>query len=90
MDGDDYDDLRSHFTLLCGTEMDTCLAVHKLYSTVWESVAKVCVYMCRQHSVSSIAIGIHVITEISYLPVSLTKALTIIFGGYGLQLVHLR
>ncbi|XP_056296104.1 F-BAR and double SH3 domains protein 1-like [Pseudoliparis swirei] len=41
MDGDDYDDLRSHFTLLCGTEMDTCLAVHKLYSTVWESVAKV-------------------------------------------------
>ncbi|TNN63894.1 F-BAR and double SH3 domains protein 1 [Liparis tanakae] len=41
MDGDVYDDLRSHFTLLCETEMDTCLAVHKLYSTVWESVAKV-------------------------------------------------
>ncbi|XP_034400251.1 F-BAR and double SH3 domains protein 1-like [Cyclopterus lumpus] len=41
MDGDVYDDLRSHFTLLCGTEMDTCLAVYKLYSTIWESVAKV-------------------------------------------------
>ncbi|KAM6952067.1 F-BAR and double SH3 domains protein 1-like [Lycodopsis pacificus] len=41
MDGDVYDDLRSHFTLLCGAEMDTCLAVHKLYSTIWESVAKV-------------------------------------------------
>lgn len=43
MDGDVYDDLRCHFTLLCGTEMDTCLATHKQYSRTWESVAKVCV-----------------------------------------------
>ncbi|XP_041799813.1 F-BAR and double SH3 domains protein 1-like isoform X2 [Chelmon rostratus] len=41
MDGDVYEDLRGHFTLLCGTEMDTCLATHKQYSSIWESVAKV-------------------------------------------------
>ncbi|XP_034739151.1 F-BAR and double SH3 domains protein 1-like isoform X2 [Etheostoma cragini] len=41
MDGDIYDDLRSHFTLLCGTEMDACLTTHTQYSTIWESVAKV-------------------------------------------------
>ncbi|TMS17477.1 F-BAR and double SH3 domains protein 2 [Larimichthys crocea] len=41
MDGDVYEDLRSHFTLLCGTEMDTCLTIHKQYSRIWESVAKV-------------------------------------------------
>ncbi|XP_070692540.1 F-BAR and double SH3 domains protein 1-like [Pempheris klunzingeri] len=41
MDGDVYDDLRSHFTLLCGTEMDTCLATHKQHSRTWESLAKV-------------------------------------------------
>ncbi|CAJ1057970.1 F-BAR and double SH3 domains protein 1-like [Xyrichtys novacula] len=41
MDGDVYDDLRSHFTLLCGTEMDTCLNTHKEYSWIWETVSKV-------------------------------------------------
>ncbi|XP_062281963.1 F-BAR and double SH3 domains protein 1-like [Scomber scombrus] len=41
MDGDIYDNLRSHFTLLCGTEMDTCLAAHKQHSRIWDSVAKV-------------------------------------------------
>ncbi|KAF3837741.1 hypothetical protein F7725_009509 [Dissostichus mawsoni] len=41
MDGDVYDDLRGHFTLLCGTEMDTCLRTHKQFSTIWDSVAKV-------------------------------------------------
>ncbi|XP_049442568.1 F-BAR and double SH3 domains protein 1-like isoform X2 [Epinephelus fuscoguttatus] len=41
MDGDVYDDLRSHFTVLCGTEMDTCLTTHKQYGTIWECVAKV-------------------------------------------------
>ncbi|XP_076595719.1 F-BAR and double SH3 domains protein 1-like [Chaetodon auriga] len=41
MDGDVYEDLRGHFTLLCGTEMNTCLATHKQYSSIWESVAKV-------------------------------------------------
>nr|XP_046262085.1 F-BAR and double SH3 domains protein 1-like isoform X3 [Scatophagus argus] len=41
MDGDVYRDLRSHFTLLCGTEMDTCMAICKQYSRIWESVAKV-------------------------------------------------
>lgn len=50
MDGDVYDDLRSHFTLLCGTEVDTCLATHKQYSRIWESVAKVCVCMRIQLS----------------------------------------
>lgn len=42
MDGDVYDDLRRHFTLLCGTETDACLATHKLYSRIWDSAAKVC------------------------------------------------
>ncbi|XP_070770020.1 F-BAR and double SH3 domains protein 1-like [Enoplosus armatus] len=41
IDGDIYDDLRSHFTLLCGTEMDTYLATHKQYSRICERVAKV-------------------------------------------------
>ncbi|XP_044060907.1 F-BAR and double SH3 domains protein 1-like isoform X2 [Siniperca chuatsi] len=41
MDGDVYDDLRSHFTLLCETEMNTCLATHKQYSRICESVTKV-------------------------------------------------
>ncbi|XP_026187010.1 F-BAR and double SH3 domains protein 1-like [Mastacembelus armatus] len=41
MDGDVYDDLRSHFTLLCGTEMDTCLSTHKQYSRMWDSISKV-------------------------------------------------
>ncbi|XP_039477938.1 F-BAR and double SH3 domains protein 1-like isoform X2 [Oreochromis aureus] len=41
MDGDIYEDLRCHFTLLCGTEMDCCLHAHKQYSRVWDSVAKV-------------------------------------------------
>ncbi|KAM4732994.1 F-BAR and double SH3 domains protein 1-like isoform 1-T1 [Anableps anableps] len=41
MDGDVYDDVRHHFTQLCGTEMDTCLASHKQFSRIWDSVAKV-------------------------------------------------
>ncbi|XP_026212804.1 F-BAR and double SH3 domains protein 1-like isoform X2 [Anabas testudineus] len=41
MDGEIYDDLKSHFTLLCGTEMDTCLSTHKQYSKIWDSVVKV-------------------------------------------------
>ncbi|XP_073343338.1 F-BAR and double SH3 domains protein 1-like [Pagrus major] len=41
MDGDVYDDLRSHFTLLYETEMDTCLATTKQYSRIWETVVKV-------------------------------------------------
>lgn len=46
MDGDIYEDLRCHFTLLCGTEMDCCLHTHKQYSGVCDSVAKVgVVYM---------------------------------------------
>lgn len=49
MDGDVYEDLRSHFTLLCGTEMDTCLTIHKQYSRIWESVAKVCECVCVCH-----------------------------------------
>ncbi|XP_018519974.1 F-BAR and double SH3 domains protein 2 isoform X2 [Lates calcarifer] len=41
MDGDIYDALRSHLTLLCGTEMDTNLSTHKQYSKIWDSVIKV-------------------------------------------------
>ncbi|KAM7388916.1 hypothetical protein PAMP_022918 [Pampus punctatissimus] len=41
IDGDIYENLRSHFSLLCGTEMDTCLAAHKQYGKIWDSVAKV-------------------------------------------------
>ncbi|XP_078145445.1 F-BAR and double SH3 domains protein 1-like [Centroberyx gerrardi] len=41
MDGDVYDQLRGHFTLLCGTEMDVCLATHREYSRIWDSAAKV-------------------------------------------------
>ncbi|KAF3693527.1 F-BAR and double SH3 domains protein 1 [Channa argus] len=41
MDGDVYADLKKHFTLLCGTEMDTCLSTHKQYSRIWDSIAKV-------------------------------------------------
>ncbi|XP_069387188.1 F-BAR and double SH3 domains protein 1-like [Paralichthys olivaceus] len=41
MDGDVYDDLRSHFILLCGTEIDSCLSTHKLYNKIWDSVGKV-------------------------------------------------
>ncbi|XP_022612871.1 F-BAR and double SH3 domains protein 1-like isoform X2 [Seriola dumerili] len=41
MDGDVYDDLRNHLLLLCGTELDTCLSTQKLYSKIWDSVAKV-------------------------------------------------
>ncbi|KAF0039303.1 hypothetical protein F2P81_007538 [Scophthalmus maximus] len=41
MDGDVYEDLRSHFTLLCGTEMDSCLSTHKQYSKIWDSLVKV-------------------------------------------------
>lgn len=43
MDGDVYEDLRSHFTLLCGTEMDSCLSTHKQYSKIWDSLVKVSV-----------------------------------------------
>ncbi|XP_069026867.1 F-BAR and double SH3 domains protein 1-like [Embiotoca jacksoni] len=41
MDSDIYDDFRCHFTLLCGTEMDTCQASHKQYSRIWDNVSKV-------------------------------------------------
>ncbi|XP_012733948.2 F-BAR and double SH3 domains protein 1 isoform X1 [Fundulus heteroclitus] len=41
MDGDVYDDLRHHFTRLCGTEMDSCLTTHKQFSRIWDNVAKV-------------------------------------------------
>lgn len=41
MDGDVYDDMRHHFTRLCGTEMDVCLASHKQFSRIWDGVAKV-------------------------------------------------
>ncbi|KAM3842561.1 F-BAR and double SH3 domains protein 1-like [Diretmus argenteus] len=41
MDGDVYDQLRGHFTLLCGTEMDVCLATHREYSRIWDNAAKV-------------------------------------------------
>uniref|UniRef100_A0A096M475 FCH and double SH3 domains 1 n=1 Tax=Poecilia formosa TaxID=48698 RepID=A0A096M475_POEFO len=41
MDRDVYDDLRHHFTRLCGTEMDTCLASHKQFSKIRDGVAKV-------------------------------------------------
>lgn len=44
MDGDVYEDFRSHFMLLCVTEMDACTTIHKQYSSVWESVGKVCDY----------------------------------------------
>lgn len=43
MDGDIYDDLRHHFTLLCGTEMDACLTIQKRFISIWDSVTKVCV-----------------------------------------------
>uniref|UniRef100_A0A3B5BI02 FCH and double SH3 domains protein 1-like n=1 Tax=Stegastes partitus TaxID=144197 RepID=A0A3B5BI02_9TELE len=41
MDGDVYEGLRTYFTLLCGTEMETCLSTHKQYSRIWDSVVKV-------------------------------------------------
>ncbi|KAM3612704.1 uncharacterized protein V6R79_012945 [Siganus canaliculatus] len=41
LDGEVYEDLRSHFTLLCGTEMDTCMTTYKQYRGLWEAVAKV-------------------------------------------------
>ncbi|XP_029958982.1 F-BAR and double SH3 domains protein 1-like [Salarias fasciatus] len=41
MDGNVYDDLRRHFTLLCGTEMETCLSTHTQYGRIWECVNKV-------------------------------------------------
>nr|XP_043897114.1 F-BAR and double SH3 domains protein 1-like isoform X2 [Solea senegalensis] len=41
MDGSVYDDLRNHFTLVCGTEMDFCLSTHRHYSNIWDSLAKV-------------------------------------------------
>uniref|UniRef100_A0A3Q1HR39 FCH and double SH3 domains 1 n=1 Tax=Acanthochromis polyacanthus TaxID=80966 RepID=A0A3Q1HR39_9TELE len=41
MDGDVYDDLRSYFTLLCGTEMEACLNTHKQHGQIWDSVVKV-------------------------------------------------
>ncbi|KAK2849563.1 hypothetical protein Q5P01_009397 [Channa striata] len=41
MDGDVYRDLKSHFALLCGTEMETCLSTHKQHSRIWDSIAKV-------------------------------------------------
>ncbi|XP_020562465.1 F-BAR and double SH3 domains protein 1 isoform X1 [Oryzias latipes] len=41
MDGDIYDDLRHHFTLLCGTEMDACLTIQKRFISTWDSVTKV-------------------------------------------------
>lgn len=45
MDGDVYEDLRSHFTLLYETEMETCLATTKQYNRIWENIVKVCVYV---------------------------------------------
>lgn len=45
MDGDVYKDLRSHFTLLCGTEMETCMATHKQYTKFWKIVTKVFEYL---------------------------------------------
>lgn len=58
MDGDVYEDLRSHFTLLYETEMETCLATTKQYNRIWENIVKVCVYvynvvffvLCTQHA----------------------------------------
>ncbi|XP_054872842.1 F-BAR and double SH3 domains protein 1 isoform X2 [Amphiprion ocellaris] len=41
MDGGVYDDLRSYFTLLCGTEMEACLNTHQQYGRIWDSVVKV-------------------------------------------------
>ncbi|XP_036934004.1 F-BAR and double SH3 domains protein 1-like isoform X4 [Acanthopagrus latus] len=41
MDGDVYEDLRSHFTLLYETEMDTCMATTKQYNRIWENIVKV-------------------------------------------------
>ncbi|XP_029917517.1 F-BAR and double SH3 domains protein 1-like [Myripristis murdjan] len=41
MDGDVYDQMRDHFTLLCRTEMDVSLAAHKEYSRIWDSASKV-------------------------------------------------
>lgn len=51
MDGDVYEDLRSHFVLLCGTEMDACMAIHKQYSGIWESVTKVGEYIYTVYTV---------------------------------------
>ncbi|XP_075994788.1 F-BAR and double SH3 domains protein 1-like isoform X2 [Genypterus blacodes] len=56
MDGDVYESLRGHFTLLCGTEMDVCLATHRQLCRIWDSVAKVTrernVHQFLQESVS--------------------------------------
>ncbi|KAK0156651.1 F-BAR and double SH3 domains protein 1 [Merluccius polli] len=41
MDGDMYDQLRGHFTLLCDTEISVCLATHTEYSRILDSAAKV-------------------------------------------------
>ncbi|XP_049898464.1 F-BAR and double SH3 domains protein 2-like isoform X2 [Epinephelus moara] len=76
MDGDVYDDLRSHFTVLCGTEMDTCLTTHKQYGTIWECVAKVTreknVLQFLQESVS-----FSKIPEFTFQPAPRDKVLTL-------------
>ncbi|XP_037833469.1 F-BAR and double SH3 domains protein 1 [Kryptolebias marmoratus] len=41
IDGDVYDDFRHHFSLLCGTEMETCLTTQNQFSRIWDSVTKV-------------------------------------------------
>uniref|UniRef100_A0A8C6UA54 SH3 domain-containing protein n=1 Tax=Neogobius melanostomus TaxID=47308 RepID=A0A8C6UA54_9GOBI len=41
MDGSLYEELRGHFTRLCGTELDTCAYTHTLHSRVWDTVHKV-------------------------------------------------
>ncbi|XP_061582064.1 F-BAR and double SH3 domains protein 1-like [Cololabis saira] len=73
MDGDVYDNLRDHFTLLCGTEMDSSLATHKQFSRIWDSVAKV----TRERNVQQFLQESASFTEacdFSFLPAALDQA----------------
>ncbi|XP_055015464.1 F-BAR and double SH3 domains protein 1-like isoform X2 [Boleophthalmus pectinirostris] len=41
MDGSVYEELRGHFSRLCGTELDTCASTHSQHSHIWDTLRKV-------------------------------------------------
>ncbi|XP_055080656.1 F-BAR and double SH3 domains protein 1-like [Periophthalmus magnuspinnatus] len=41
MDGSVYEELRGHFSRLCGTELDMCASTHSQYSHIWDMLRKV-------------------------------------------------
>ncbi|XP_072289017.1 F-BAR and double SH3 domains protein 1-like [Eucyclogobius newberryi] len=47
MDGSLYEELRGHFSRLCGTELDTCASTHSQHSQIWETLRK----LTRERSV---------------------------------------